>query len=325
MLNEYWEYNCYLSGEAKAMPLRKDSLHPEPTRNPKWGGMHRVLQVLARGFLEICSEESLPAADAVTACRLFLYTWVSGEAHEDLSKLSLTDRIMEELQRAKENSFLRYARQIGDEKMAEQCPVQAKKWIENPYRPKAYSSAKNIFNKIYFDHIIADALYFGPLQARCLALKVRDSEDNSEEKKTTLGIKGSDKERKIALAIVAKYLQLKDRIGEASNQSFIPIVQGEIANWVNVCSKKDGKKANEKESSQMSVAKAIVRAKVGKTGRPLLEKIDMGNCMKICVDPEWLTDIAEVKLIPLDDAGKHEKAGYCVFDDDALLLNKRKI
>ena len=304
MLNELLEYSYYLGTDPQNIPLR-----PEPVKEKKLTGIRRPLQVLARGFLEICVWEKLPPATSVAACKVFLYAWVSGQAHEDYSRLSLPTRITEECQKALAYNLLSYARQISSNDLSQYLQQKADDWYSPAYSAKALTK-KNNFNQLSFDCVIADAFYLGPLQNQRLALK--------ETGRKPFNIGGSDKERKVALAVVAQYLQLQQRIGKDPNREFIPIVQGEISNWINVRAKSAGKNSN-----QLAVATAIANVTVSETNEPLFEKITMENNMKLRVSPLWLAQ-QEAQLIPESDVAAYRQRGYYICTDTFFRSEKTK-
>ena len=304
MLNEILEYDNYLCGDLRRIPLQKRMLSEHLT------GIRRPLQVLARGFLEKCLQNDLSPETAPLACKAFLYAWMTGQLQECTD--SLPAPLREECQRAADNSFLRYASLVSAADQSELLIKKAQECCKSPYAKKALSK-ENTFNQLYFDYIIADALYFGPLQAQCLALK-----DSASGK--PYGLTGSDKDRKIALAVVGQYLQIRKRIGDHPQREFIPIVQGEIGNWVNVRSKSGGKAKN--GTAQTSVAGTIAGIQVAATQEPLFEKQLLENNMKLRVASNWLAQ-QQVQLIPVSAAQEYRSQGFLVITDEDLLVTRR--
>lgn len=301
MLNEKLEFEYYLSGNRKEIPLYND------TAKKNFTGIRRPLQVLARGFLEKCSEAGLPPTKALAVCKGFLYTWMAGELDGRLPE-DLPLPLRELCLKAAENSFLQFVNLVNKTDQTAHVRNKAKAYMRSPYS-KADLSKESNFNEIHFDYIIADALYAGPLQTCCLALKT-DGNDN------TLGIGGSEKERKIALAVVVHNLQQRARIGSDPQRTFIPLIQPEIGNWVNVRAKKGNK-------GQVSVANAIASVTVGKTNEPLFEKRTLDSSVKIRVSPDWLSQF-DVQLIPIENEAPYRAEGYRIFHDADLLLKPRK-
>ncbi len=303
MLNEIKEYNLYLSSDRSEIPLRNETTKKNLT------GIRRPLQVLARGFLELCEKNSISPEKTIAACKAFLYGWVCGEEHEDLSGLDLPNAVTSECKRAQKYSFLRYAQAGKSEKdarkLAEDYKTKARNWYCSPYTPGSISK-ENTFNQCYFSYIIADAIYLGRLQAQCLVLNKSGGQ--------VYGLWGTDDDRKVALAVAAQYLQLRQVIGDVPNREFLPIVQAEIGNWVNVRPKKSGD-AN-------SVPKAIAQVKLDGTDTLLMDKIPMNCNVKIRISPAWLTDLG-AKLIPEEEATEDIENDYFVIRDKTLLVTAR--
>lgn len=296
MLNEIKEYESYLSGDLQSIPLQKAML-----RN-NMSGIRRPLQVLARGFLEKCIKLGTPLKEAIPMCKAFLHTWICGQMPENVP--FLPPELMDELERAGLSSFLWYANTVSNADYTQECNQMAKDYARVPYSGKALPK-RNTFNEIYFDTVIADSLYLGPLQNRCLLLK-------SSQK--GYGLNGNDKERKIALAVVSQYLQLKSRIGNEPHREFVPIVQGEIGNWVNV---------RAKTGSGASVSGTLTSIKLSGTEELLFEKIPMDNTTRLRVSPQWLSE-NDVKLLNAEAAPKQLQPGYLLITDKELLVAKRK-
>lgn len=304
MLNEKLEFECYLSGNRKDIPLYND------TAKDNFSGIRRPLQVLARGFLEKCSEAGLPPTKAITACKSFLYIWMVGESDVNLpADLPLPQR--ELCLKAAENSFLQFANQVNTADQTEKVRNKAKHYMYSPFS-KTDLTKKSNFNEIKFDYIIADALYAGPLQNCCLALKTGNHDK-------TLGIVGNEKNRKIALAVVGYILQHRARIGSDPQRTFIPVIQPEIGNWVHT----RAQKSSSNSEGAISVAGAIESVSVSETGEPLFEKISGENYVKIRANPDWLSRF-DVQLIPAEKEDQYLNQGYRVFHDPDLLVKRRK-
>jgi hypothetical protein len=303
MLNEVREYNLYLSQDRKCIPLRNETTKKNLT------GIRRPLQVLARGFLELCKNNDVSPTQTIAGCKVFLYGWICGEAHKDLATLKLPKSVLDECERARENSFLRYAQKGQDadaaQALADAYTKKARSWYQSPYTPKNISR-ENTFNQCYFSYIIADAICLGDLREQCLVLNRSGDQ--------FYGLSGTDADRKIALAIVAQYLQLQQVIGNVPNREFLPIVQGEIGNWVNVRSKKSG--------SNNSVAKSISEVKLAGTDTLLMEKVLMNCSIKIRVSSTWLTNL-DAKLIPEEDVTEDLEKSHFVISDTTLLVTTR--
>lgn len=310
MLNEIQEFDHYLSGNRKELPLYND------TAKDNFTGIRRPLQVLARGFLEKCKGAGLPPLAAVAACKGFLYTWMTGELSDALPN-DLPSQLLDICQLAAKNSFMQFVNHVSKTDRTEKVREKAKEAMQSPYY-KAALSKKNDFNKIRFDYIIADAIYTGPLQAYYLALK----DDKKDKADKPYGIGGSEKERKIALAVVAHYLQQRARIGNDPQREFIPTIQPEIGNWVHVRAQRSGNKRKD-GSETPSVAGAIAAVTVSKTGEPLLEKISSGNNTKVRVNTDWLLEY-RVQLIPEDKVDAYREQGFCIITDAELLLKKNR-
>ena len=299
MLNERNEFRLYLCGDRTKMPLRNETTQESLT------GIRRPLQVLARGFLEICENEGISAPQSFDACKAFLYGWICGEAHKDHQALALPQTLENECANARNSSFLFYAAegktQEEQEKLQNAYREKALEW----YRP-AYFSGKvtreNTFNQCYFSYIIADALFFGNLRNERLLVKNTYG--------LTYGLTGTDDDRKVALAMVSQYLQLRRHIPDTTNREYIPIVQGEIANWVNIRPKKNGDKS--------SVALAISRVRPEWAQELLMEKVTMNCNVKIRIHPGWLETL-DVQLVPDSSITEAHKKAYYIFTDKQLM------
>lgn len=303
MLNEIREYNLYLSDDRAEIPLRNETTKKNLT------GIRRPLQVLARGFLELCETSNISPEKTIKACKVFLYGWICGEEHEDLSGLGLPQKVLSECKRAQENSFLRYAQTVNTKKdprePANEYKRKALEWYRSPYCPGNISK-ENTFNQCYFSYIIADAIFLGKLQEQCLVLNKSGGQIH--------GLDGTNEDRKVALAIAAQYLQLRQVIGNVPNREYIPIVQAEIGNWVNVRPKKSGD-AN-------SVPKAIAQVKLKGTDTLLMDKISMNCNVKIRISSQWLSDIGAA-LMPEKKVTDDIEKSCIVIRDETLLVTKR--
>ena len=255
----------------------------------------------------------------MAACKCFLYGWVCGSPHEDLAGLKLPSSLAEECRWAADHGLMRYARQTGAKAMEEKCSQKAAEWYLGGYSPRPLGR-QNSFNQYHFLYIIADALYLGPLKAQMLAVKCGDA---------TCGLSGKEGNRKIALAVAGQYLQSRGRIGDEPNREFVPIVQAEIGNWVNVRAKSGGTKAKNADGTvgeaarQTSVPDAIADTRVTATGEPLFEKHSMDNCVKIRVNSRWL-EACQVRLIPAEAAEQYRQDGFRVMDDRYLQVEERR-
>ena len=303
MLNEILEFDCYLSGVRKDIPILNDAA------KENLSGIRRPLQVLARGFLSKCADAGLPPSQGITACRVFLYTWMAGQLPETIP-VALPASLRSLFRQAETNSFLQFANRVSNSDPTDNIRKKAKYALRAPYH-KGQVSSKNNFNQVCFDCIIADALFAGELQNCCLSLK--------QGEKNSFGLSGSDKERKIALAVVSHYLQQRARIRNDPTQTFVPVVQPEIGGWVNVRPQRSG--AILKDGTEApSVAGAIANVTVSATGQPLFEKISMDNSAKVRVNPRWL-EAQDVQLLPY---GAAPQEGYRNLVDQDLLLKIRK-
>ena len=297
MLDERWEYACFLEENTYVIPLQQSSLE-------KKSGFRRILRILAKGFLEKCEELDLDREQSIRYCRGFLQTWVSGEYPENFEIPDDCGTLLTDLHKAKEHSLMYHAETLQKNSMKDRAKLpermeklarDIRRFEEAPYQ-NAWNVNHNDFNCIYYDQIIADAFNRKSLRSQRLVMK----------KNETFGISCDEKLRKIALAVVCMYLQDLDEFDRPVRGAYLPLIQAEVGNWLHERVKK-----KDRQSNTACIALAIERACWGKPSNPLFDKKKMVNISKVRVDPDWL-EMYDVKLM---DAGVPIPEGYTALDD----------
>ena len=196
-------------------------------------------------------------------------------------------------------------------------PGQIQDFLSAPYTPKDLP-AGNSFNKIYLDCIIADAISEGMLKDQALALRLPEADGD----RVTYGIGGSESFRRVALALVAYYLQSRQYY-PAPAPAFVPVVQLEVGNWINVRTIKNGTQltvAYTIESATMDTKDEALLAHIAenKGDDRLFQHITLSNGKKFSVSQNWL-DTYAVTLIDAAQADAYRQQGYHIFTDTHLI------
>lgn len=310
MLNEWKEYNSYLSDNLQDVPIHNDALDGRK-------GFRRILQILAKGFLEkweVWEKESgtiVPFEQKVSATKWFLRSWSEGLPPSEIPVYGdLPPILQEDMRRSGRNGLMALANKVlGSRKNLDALIKGVSLFNDAPYLPQL-NLAWNDVNRIYYDQIISDAINRVPLRRQCLVLEGPSALD---------GIRCAENLREVALGCAVLFLQGKDEYPSIVDREYLSMVYAEVGNWLNVYFTNKG-------ANRRSVPLAVKQAKTPE-GELLFEQQHLPSGNKFRLNPKWLAQY-KVRLVDETSLKDLAHAGCWIVRDrqpnDTSLLHIEK-
>lgn len=319
MLDENLEYLLYLSADTDDAPLRSESMESGT-------GLRRPLRILARGFLDKCETYSLNLEQQIRYCKQFLDIWLTGEAPKDLDIPEAYEDLRADLEMAKSCNLPYHAKKLlldtkikngkysreDVENAVEETVSKLLEKVKFFQKPPYYASdafANNDFNQIRLDQIISDALIRKPLRKHLFVFQNGDH--------CGLASDGQEHLIRVTLGTICFYLQAQDEAQTHIPQSFVPITQQEIANWLDTYAKNKGEDKNGKWKECVSKAMSVPKLA---NGIPLFHRIILECGVKVRVNSDWLK-AHDAKLITEKQIAEYLEKGYTILDDGDFCIS----